>query len=182
MKKILKPKKCRECPTVFVPWNSTQIVCSHSCAAKHAKYKRWEAFNRAVNKERKEGRLKLKTLGQYETEARKVFQLWIRKVRDKDNGCISCGTFKTPQFDAGHYFSANQFSGLMFNEDNVHKQCSQCNDYYSGNLLEYRAGLINRYGLEFVERLEKTKDNGRNYKYNKQELIDIKNKYKALLK
>ncbi len=70
----------------------------------------------------------------------------------------------------------------MFNEDNVHKQCSVCNDYHSGNLLEYRQGLINRYGLEFVERLEMEKDSGRNYKYTKVELVEIKNKYKKLLK
>jgi hypothetical protein len=43
--------------------------------------------------------------------------------------------------------------------------------------LEYRAGLIERYGKEFVEQLESEANSKRDYKYTKQELIDIKNKY-----
>lgn len=166
---------------MFSPRNSTQVVCSPKCAIELAKKQKLKEFNRMANKERKEGREKLKTLGQYEKEARKVFQQWIRK-RDEKFPCISCGNANAKQYDAGHYYKAEVYSGMIFNEDNCHKQCSQCNDYHSGNLLEYRAGLINRYGLEFVERLERTKDNGRNYKYTKQELIDIKIKYKKLLK
>ena len=170
--------RCKTCKEKFKPRNFLQKYCmvNTRCIAAFVdelRTKKWKVEKKVLKE-------KLKTLGDYEKDARKVFQKWIRQ-RDKDLPCISCGVYKSPQFDAGHYFSANQFSGMMFNEDNVHKQCSQCNDYYSGNLLEYRAGLINRFGLEFVERLERTKDNGRNYKYSKDELIEIKNKYKKLL-
>ncbi len=173
---------CKWCGGEYLPYRTMQIICSPECALKYTAKKAEEKASKQWIKEKKVLKEKLKTLGQYETEARKVFQMWIRKVRDKDRACISCGVFNTPQWDAGHFYSANQFSGLMFDQDNVHKQCSVCNDYLSGNLLAYREGLINRYGLEFVERLEKQKDNGRNYKYTKVELVEIKNKYKSLLK
>lgn len=171
--------RCKNCKEKFKPKSFLQKYCMEKtrCIAAYLDFVRQTKWKN----EKKIIKEKLKTLGQYETEARKVFQKWIRQ-RDKDQPCISCGVYKSPQFDAGHYFSANQFSGLMFNEDNVHKQCSRCNDYYSGNPLEYRHGLINRYGLEFVERLERLKDNGRNYKFSKAELIEIKIKYQKLLK
>ena len=52
----------------------------------------------------------------------------------------------------------------------------------SGNLLQYRKGLINRYGIDFVENLDKLSNELRNYKYTKQELIDIKKKYDNKIK
>lgn len=38
---------------------------------------------------------------------------------------------------------------------NVHKQCSVCNNYKSGNLTEYRLNLIRKIGEEEVERLDR---------------------------
>ena len=51
-----------------------------------------------------------------------------------------------------------------------------------GNLAEYRKGLINRYGEEYVWELESISDANRVYKYSRSELIDIANKYKLKLK
>lgn len=171
--------RCRCCKDKFKPKKFLQKYCME----KNECIKAFLESMRATKwkKEKKELQEKLKTLSQYEQEARKVFQAWIRK-RDKDRPCISCPATTAKQWDGGHFFKAEVYSGMIFNEDNCHKQCSQCNDYHSGNLLEYRQGLINRYGLEFVERLERTKDNGRNYKYSKTELTEIKNKYTNLLK
>ncbi len=125
--------------------------------------------------------LNVKTLSQYEAEAKKSFQLWIRK-RDADKNCISCDK-KTNDPAGGHFYSAGTYSGLMFNPLNCHLQCNTaCNKYLSGNLLEYRKGLIKRYGNEFVENLDNLSVELRNYKYTKQELIDIKKKYDLKIK
>jgi hypothetical protein len=126
-------------------------------------------------------RQKLKTLSDYEAESKKAFQKYIR-LRDEDLNCISCGTTKAKTWHGSHYFSANLYSGLIFDERNVHKSCDYCNVFLHGNLLEYRKGLINRYGLEYVEQLESISNQSRVYKYTKDELIEIKKKYEAKIK
>lgn len=83
-------------------------------------------------------------------KAQIVFNSWIRK-RDVDNGCISCGK---PIDHAGHYFSQGHHSALRFNEMNVNGQCLRCNNYLHGNLINYRAGLIKKYGEQKVMLLE----------------------------
>lgn len=173
---------CKWCGGEYKPYRTTQRVCSPGCAINFNAKKSEEKSAKEWRKEKKVLKEKLKTLGQYETEARKVFQMWIRKVRDKDNPCISCGVYKSPQFDSGHMFSANQFSTLIFCEENVHKQCVRCNRDLHGNLLAYREGLIKRYGEQYVIDLEEKKEAGRNYKHTKIELVKIKQHYQKLLK
>jgi hypothetical protein len=90
--------------------------------------------------------------GYWKKRAIESFNAYIRE-RDKNLPCISCGiTFG--QFHAGHYRPAGRNEGLRFNVFNVNKQCSQCNNVKSGNLINYRIGLINKYGTEIVECLE----------------------------
>lgn len=117
-----------------------------------------------------------KTLSQHEADAKKAFQKWVR-LRDEGKNCISCDKpVKDPA--GGHFYPAGIYSGLMFNPDNCHLQCNtNCNKHLSGNLLEYRKGLINRFGIEFVDNLDRLSNELRNYKYTKDELIEIKNKY-----
>ena len=107
--------------------------------------------------------------------------MWIRQ-RDKDSPCISCGVKNTGLWDGGHFFKAELFSGLIFDERNCHKQCRKCNRFLNGNELQYRKGLIERYGESFVSELESISDANRVYKYSKTELIEIKNKYDKLNK
>ena len=127
-------------------------------------------------------RQKLKTLSDYEAEAKKVFQKYIR-LRDEGLNCISCNNPNPKDWSGGHYFPAGVYSGLIFDERNCHAQCnSYCNMYLSGNLSAYRIGLVNRYGKEFVEGLEADSIIKRNYKYTKYELIEIKKKYEAKIK
>ena len=106
-------------------------------------------------------------------KAEKVFNAWIRQ-RDEGKGCISCGN----QIDhAGHYFSAGHYSGLRFNESNVHGQCAACNVFKHGNLIEYGIGLVNRYGTTFhIELLNKSKIH-KLKKWDREELENIIKKY-----
>ena len=138
-----------------------------------------KSFDKAKTKQMKES---VKTLSQYEDEAKKVFQKWVR-LRDKDLPCISCGTMKNVEYAGGHYFKASLYSGLIFDERNVHKQCNAyCNKRLDGAQAEYRIGLVNRYGNEYVEQLEADSIIKRNYKYTKDELIEIKNVYNEKIK
>jgi hypothetical protein len=127
-------------------------------------------------------RQKLKTLSEYEAEAKKAFQKWVR-LRDEGLPCISCNN-PNPKYKAGgHYYPAGIYSGLMFDERNCHLQCNTyCNKMLSGNPIEYRKGLIKRFGLEFVNQLDIDADILRNRKYTKDELIEIKQKFELLIK
>lgn len=114
------------------------------------------------------------TAAKLKTKAQKVFNAWIRE-RDKDKGCISCGGSVD---HAGHYFSVGQYSGLRFDETNVHGQCVGCNCFKHGNLIEYGMGIVNRYGTTYhIELLNKSKS-GKLKKWARGELEEIINKYK----
>jgi len=76
-----------------------------------------------------------------------------------------------------------QKSNLSHLTENLcHKSCKKCNVFLSGNLLEYRKGLIERYGVAYVEKLESLADSGRYKKYTKEELIQVKKTYDSLIK
>lgn len=109
-------------------------------------------------------------------KASENFRRWVRK-RDEGKPCISCGSYNVT--DAGHYYSAGNHPGLEVNEDNCHGQCRKCNMFLSGNLIEYRKGLLDRIGIERVEDLDHTagyfKLNG--YKHDRFFLIETILKY-----
>lgn len=76
------------------------------------------------------------------------------RLRDKHQPCISCGAVNY-RITAGHYRSVGAAPELRFNEHNIHGQCwFNCNSNQSGNLIEYRKGLIERYGVDYVTALE----------------------------
>lgn len=83
-------------------------------------------------------------------KAQEVFNKFIRD-RDSDKGCISCGS---EVHHAGHYFSQGHHSALRFNEMNTNGQCLRCNNFLHGNLINYRIGLVKRYGENKVLMLE----------------------------
>ena len=68
---------------------------------------------------------------------------------------------------------------IRFNELNVHKSCSICNNHLSGNLIPYREALINKIGLDKVEWLESQKQT---YKWTVEELQEVIQTYKAKTK
>jgi len=182
--------KCTICKTKFKPIFSTlektcqdidckvkysmQVVAKQKAKVLNDAKKDWEVKKRVLKDN-------LKTLGQYEAEAKKVFQKWVR-MRDKDEPCISCGSVTAKEWHGSHFFSANLYSGLIFDERNVHKACDYCNVFLHGNLLEYRKGLIKRYGFEYVNQLEADSDLLRNYKYTKNELIAKRLQYEIKVK
>lgn len=190
-----KAKKCLcPCGEMFVPTSIGQKWVSQSHyakwlteteAGKKEVAKKVEKAKKCLAKAEKEAddkiREKLKTLGKFEAEAKTEFQKYIRK-RDAELPCISCGTPQTDLWDGGHYKKAEIYSGVIFDEMNCHKQCRKCNRFLGGNELNYREGLIVRYGEAYVLEIEQRAVQLRNYKYNKDQLKEIREKYRLLNK
>lgn len=171
-------KTCK-CGTKFRQYNSLQKMCV-SCLIAEGK-KQTEEKEKTWPDRKKKMKEGLKTRSQKVNEARKEFQKYIRE-RDKDQPCISCGTMQASKWDAGHYLKAELYTGLIFNEDNVHKQCVRCNQYGGGMQAEYREGLIERIGEDRVKALEESRHTLRTYKWSDEELDWIKTKSKDFFK
>jgi hypothetical protein len=177
----MKDKKCKICKVKFTPIQFAQIVCGYKCAIEHSKNLKKQKEQKDWKQQKAVLKEKLKTLGQYEAEAKKSFQKWVR-MRDEKQPCISCGVENTELWDGGHFKKAEIYSGVIFNEKNCHKQCRKCNRFLGGNELNYRDGLIKRYGHDYVNELEMMANETRNYKFTKEELIAKKIKYDILIK
>lgn len=142
-------RKCKTCGTRYEPTMPLQTACSPACAIEQAKASR-------VKKEAKEDRAKrekLKTRAQWLKEAQAAVNAYVRK-RDENLPCVSCGTTTAMQWHAGHYRTTKAAPELRFDTRQIWKQCSQCNDYLSGNITEYRKELVRRIGIEQVEEIE----------------------------
>lgn len=183
IKRKLKP--CEICgkPVFKIGAKVCSINCSLDYNALHPEELKnfiEEQAEKNLKKWRKESREKLKSLSTLEGEAKKEAQLWAR-LRDAGQPCISCDKF-SDMVDGGHYLSAERYSGLMFHPHNISLQCRKCNRFLHGNPIEYRKGLIKRYGLTFVENLEALGDANRVRKYTREELIEIKKFYQSKIK
>ena len=163
----IKSKTCKACGTSFTPSRPLARACSVPCALSIGRAKTEKAQASKAKVERAEHREKLKTVREtlpvLKKAAQKEFNAWVR-ARDEKQPCISCGE-PPPDFsqlhagrDAGHYRSIGSASHVRFNEDNCHAQCVRCNQYKSGNAVDYRIGLVNRIGLDAVEALESIND------------------------
>jgi hypothetical protein len=195
MIKAIKQKKCKcGCGDSFVPRRSTDKwvnsdhyrtwLLSTPEGQKEIEKKALRAKKQVEKNERDSDnriREKLKTLGKFESEAKTEFQKYIRK-RDAEFPCISCGTVTADLWDGGHFKKAEIYSGVIFDEMNCHKQCRKCNRFLGGNELNFREGLIARYGEDYVLQIEQKAVHTRNYKFTKDELKELREKYRLLNK
>ncbi len=167
---------------------TTQKVCSIACAKAMAKDPKLQkvaakAITKQARQDLKERREKLKTKGDHLREAQQAFNAYIRE-RDRLAGyaCISSGRpldWNGNAVDAGHYRSTGAAPHLRFDENNCHAQSKHDNRYLSGNVADYRIGLIKRIGLEAVEALERDQSVRR---YTIEDLQAIKALYRQKLK
>jgi hypothetical protein len=167
------------CKTKFEPFNSLQQVCSTACALQKAQKDFQKDAERKAKEQRKwirEQKAKVKSRGEHLKEAQQAFNAYIRE-RDRHRPCISCGTYTAGQYHAGHYRTTKAAPELRFEELNCHKQCAQCNNFDSGNIVEYRISLIQRIGQEAVDWLEGPHEAKH---YTTDELKEIKRKYRAM--
>ena len=152
--------KCKHCKTKFEVKFFLQKFClstdeCRSAAAKFAieysKTVQKAKDNREWQREKKVRKEAIMSHKDWLNILQKVFNTYIR-TRDKGQPCISCSN--TTPSDAGHYKSRGANPELAFNEFNTNLQCRKCNGYWGGNIIEYRKGLIKKYGIEIVEWLE----------------------------
>lgn len=161
--------RCQVCKEKYTRARPMQTTCDYPapCALQGAKLKREKAQAKAASaaakaekKRRSDNRKAKRALNEntrswWLKKTERIFNAWIR---DRDAGCAchSCDTRETIRWNAGHYRPAGNNSFLRFHPLNVHLQCSQCNDgnKKSGNLTEYRIGLVKKLGVEVVEWLE----------------------------
>ncbi|HHU0804209.1 TPA: recombination protein NinG [Enterobacter hormaechei subsp. steigerwaltii] len=170
-------RKCKVCGEYFVPkfhdirirWCSPEhgaILAleereKEKVKAAAKRIKEQKEAEKVGRKRRKAKRESLKSKSQWDKEAQSAFNRYIR-IRDEGKPCVSCGNpligksnyLTGSAIDASHYRSRGAASHLKFNTFNVHSACTRCNRQLSGNAVEYRIRLIDRIGLERVERLE----------------------------
>ena len=173
---MIKTRKCKYCKAQFQPYTTLQKNCFEpDCVTA------WVQETKDKNWKRKKAKLKLDlmTIQDYIKLAQQVFNKWIN-LRDKGLPCISCGKPINGRVNASHYFNANNHWSVRFNEFNVHSSCITCNQYLSGNLIEYRSRLINKIGIEQLTLLELEANKTR--KFTIEELKQIINTYKLKIK
>jgi len=162
MRATLKPKKCAQCKVVFTPTRSMQKVCGPVCASAWAAKIKAQKLARANKEERKslaERKAKLKTRREWIAEAQAVVNK-VARLRDTlaGHGCISCGARPAARFggamDAGHFRSVGSAAHMRFFLPNISAQCKKCNRDMGGAHSNYRAGLVERIGINRVEEIE----------------------------
>ena len=169
-----RKKKCKACGKIFQPERHFQKGCGIPCVIKIVNDDKEKKYRKETRKRLGE----LKTLNELLKETQTVFNAYIRE-RDKKDSCISCRRHHGGQYHAGHYKTIGAHPELRFDENNCHKQCSPCNNHLSGNILEYRKGLIEKIGIEQVDLLEGPHEPR---KYTREDARGIKVYYKTKLK
>ena len=168
--------RCKNCKNKFEPVRFNQKFCLEAeCVrvwVESEKAKQWK-------KTKAKAKLDLMTLSDYLKLAQITFNKYIN-LRDKDKPCISCDKPITGRVNASHFWNANNHYNVRFNEDNVHSSCITCNQFLSGNLLEYRTRLISKIGEQRFNILESESKKTR--KFTIEELKEIIKEYKLKIK
>jgi len=138
-------KRCKNCRDPFTPIRSTlEKYCQKSeCIRVWVETEKQKAWT----KKKKQAKAEMLTVQDYVKMAQQVFNAYINK-RDSGKPCISCGKKITGRVNASHYYNANNHWNVRFDENNVHSSCITCNQYLSGNLIEYGVRLEKLIGPE----------------------------------
>lgn len=183
-----KPKECKAqgCGVLFPPTRAFVTWCSPDCGYTIARAKKEQAETKARQASRRADRAKresLKTRSDWIKDAQREFNHYVR-LRDAGRLCICCDKALGDgdvggAFDCGHFRSVGSAPHLRFDERNAHAQRKQCNRYGGGRAVDYRKGLVARYGIEYVEALEADQSPKH---YTIPDLIAIRDKYRAMTK
>lgn len=177
---------CAHCRRKLEPGEYIHESCkapyAEACGAK-AERKAAKAIKTAAKEDRAETKRRkedMKPLRDLLAEAQTEFNRFIR-FRDADLPCICCGSPFEPMkpggsMDAGHFRSRSTAPQIRFNEDNVFGQRKNCNRPGGTTYAKFRAGAIDRIGLERVEAVEA--DNSLK-KWTKGEVREIRDTYRT---
>ncbi len=98
--------------------------------------------------------------------------------------CVTCG--KLGRWASGlggmhtGHFLASRKNAILYEEDNVAPQCSNCNRYEGGEPQKFRQWMLAVRGKETVERLERLKRT--TVSFAKEELVDMRIDFHRRLK
>ena len=125
-----------------------QSVCSPDCAFNLV-------FVLKLKKDKAEHKVKVaaaKSKSKWLAETQAIANHYAR-VRDSNDGCISCDKLSDwhGQWHGSHFRSVGAASAVRFNLWNIHKSCSVCNNYLSGNIGAYTPRIIGKIGQEKVD-------------------------------
>lgn len=167
------------CGKEFMPQRMGQRVCGPVCALREVR--EGKKAERARTRKRREA---IKTIPDLIKEAQREFNAYIR-ARDAGKPCICCNRPLGEgdvggAYDCGHFRSTGSAPHLRFDERNAHAQRKACNRWGAGRAVDYRKGLLARIGAQAVEDLEA--EAGHGHKWTREELIAIRDKYRALVK
>jgi hypothetical protein len=175
--KEIKQKLCKDCNQQFKQYNTIQVRCVE-CAIKKGNLTPVKPNYAKIKREKLDSLdTKKQTYVKKVNAIKVIFQKWIRE-RDKNEPCISCGSLTSIEWHAGHFYKAENYSGLIFDERNCRKQCKKCNVFLDGNQLEYHNRLKEKFGTDYMEQLRLDAYLTKVKTYTEEELEDIKQKYK----
>jgi len=142
--------RCKNCKQKFEPIRFNHKYClKDECIrafVAETKEKMWKQTKTRMKED-------LKTTQDWLKEAQTIFNKYIN-LRDKGLPCVSCGKPIKGRVNASHFWNANNHHNVRFDEDNVHSSCITCNQFLSGNLLEYRIRLCSKIGQKRFDELE----------------------------
>jgi len=156
--------KCVQCENRFPreqmeKVNRISSVCGLDCKVEWATGKGKKAVKEQTAKIYGPNRVKTKALSPIKTrknELKKACHLYVR-TRDKGDPCICCGLPLGENYHAGHYLESGNNPKIRYDEDNIHAQRLDCNNFKGGDSGFYRVNLIKKIGLDRVLRLESMK-------------------------
>ena len=162
----IKQKTCKECKEKFTPTRQLQPTCTkYKCMVDYAD----KHLSKKVKEKKKENnKAKVEFNWNDKSWLKKTAQDDINKysrLRDQYENGIRCCTCpkKDGKMDGGHYLPTSGYSSIRYNTNQIHQQCVNCNRYNSGRRTEYTAFMIEKYGKEYVDKLNDTKDVLRGY-------------------
>ncbi len=161
--------KCRQCGVKFTPKRFLQKHCMLNEECTDAEIKMVVENNRKLQekKEKKDWNDKKQEMkvDTHAKEYKKSLQNEINKLSrmiDLKFGyvtCIDCSKPYGKQQDAAHFHGRGSNSTLRYHLHNLHSANSQCNLYSDVHHVNYKVGLENRYGKEYLQYVEDLKVN-----------------------
>ena len=113
----------------------------------------------------------------------KATSLLVRRKAADDNGyasCVTCGITKHyKELHAGHFIPKKRGNAIYFKIENIHPQCPRCNNFESGNLIEYHRYMLDMYGQEGIDDLYELSKT--TVKFSIPDLLDIEADYRQKL-
>lgn len=149
-----KKLRCKNCKDYFL--TESMLVSpsgkfhSEDCRVSWALANLEKGRKKIQQKEKKDDALRKKVFYASDLKTRKAAAIlhchnYIRE-RDKNKGCITCGSsLINVKFDAGHFMKSTH-SYTKFMEKNIHGQCVHCNQHNGGEELKYYQSMVLKYG------------------------------------